>query len=163
MTERNTERCMACFQSLLHWPVSPQPLTRLSAVLLTLHIQNTLGSLEWRMKRYSTLFSQRRVQPNMAGVCVDFRSHLTGVNFNRQFIILEGLSEHARWSVVAPLLLRNWLKKEHIQPHFWLAASQKNPDVVRISSLAMLRLLSPIVLLWLLKCPRTTVTTLRTS
>ena len=39
------------------------------------------------------------------------------------------LSDHARWSIVAPLLLRGWLEKKHIAAHFWNAASVDNPDV----------------------------------
>jgi hypothetical protein len=40
------------------------------------------------------------------------------------------LSDHARWSIIAPLLLRGWLEKKHIVAHFWNAASVDNPDVI---------------------------------
>ena len=28
------------------------------------------------------------------------------------------LSDHARWSIIVPVLLRQWLKPHHVQPHF---------------------------------------------
>ena len=36
-----------------------------------------------------------------------------------------GLSEHARWSIIIPLLLRSWLKPKHIQNHFQHAVEKR--------------------------------------
>lgn len=40
------------------------------------------------------------------------------------------LSEHARWSIIIPLLLRTWLKDEHIQPDFRQAVRRELEDPV---------------------------------
>ena len=40
------------------------------------------------------------------------------------------LSEHARCSIVVPLLLRGWLVEKHVNEHFWNVAVVKTPDVI---------------------------------
>lgn len=40
------------------------------------------------------------------------------------------LSDHARWSIIVPLLLRSWLEEKHIHGYFREAALIENEDVV---------------------------------
>ena len=49
------------------------------------------------------------------------------------------LSDHARWSIVVPCLLRTWLKMSHIQPSFTRMAQKHTDDPVSyvVSSFAM--------------------------
>lgn len=38
------------------------------------------------------------------------------------------LSAHAKWSVIAPALLRAWLKKDRIDPNFWKALRRRHDE-----------------------------------
>jgi hypothetical protein len=40
------------------------------------------------------------------------------------------LSDHARWSIIVPCLLRLWLRKEHLHPLFFAAAAKHTTDPV---------------------------------
>ena len=42
------------------------------------------------------------------------------------------MSHHARWIVIIPALLLNWLKREHIRPRFWDQAKNHEKDSIEL-------------------------------